>query len=207
MDSYSANVTRRAVLDYLQRSRAAAHFPPRTPPVVVETQTREIIRSWKLDIPEEAYEKCIVAGLALGYAAYQHTSYEFQIAMCLFTFCATIVDDATLVNYQALREFTPRLCTGKAQLRPALDHFIQTITALREFLPEYPANTLYPALMSYVNEEVHCGNEAKELIFGPSSGPYLEYSRSKSGIPEPYALSIWPKDICPDAGEYIQAVP
>ena len=203
----TGTISRKAILNFLQKSRAAARFPPRTAPPPVESKTREIIRSWKLDIPEHLYEKYIVAGIDIGFAAYQHTTHELQIAVSLFTFCATIIDDVALVDTQSLREFIPRLCTGRPQLRPILDHFVQTTVALREFFPEYPANALYSAVLSYVNEEVYCGNEAKELVLSPEAGQYVEYSRFKGGVPEPYALSVWPKDICPDVSEYIQAVP
>ena len=206
MDSTSA-IARKAILNFLQKSRAGARFPPRMAPPTVETRTRETIKSWKLGIPEHLYEKYIVTGIDIGFAAYQHTAYDLQIAVSLFTFCATIVDDVALIDTQALREFIPRLCTGRPQLRPILDHLVHTTVALREFFPEYPANTLYSAVLSYVNEEVYCGNEAKQLVLSPEAGQYVEYSRFKGGIPEPYALCIWPKDICPDVGEYIQAVP
>ena len=207
MNSNLHAISRRAILHYLHKSNAATRFPPRTAPTFVETKTRETIKSWKLDIPEHLYERYIVAGLDIGFAAYQHTSYDFQIAVSLFTFCATIIDDVDLVDTQALREFIPRLCTGKLQLRPILNHFVHTTVALREFFPEYPANTLYSALLSYVNEELYCVNGAKDLVLSSEAGQYVEYCRFKNGIPEPYALSIWPKDICPDISDYIQAIP
>lgn len=203
----TGTVARQSILYFLQKTRAAELFPPRTPPPVVDATVRDTIRSWKLDIPEHLYERYIVAGLDIGFAAYHHTSYDHQIAMSLFTFCATVIDDATLVDNQALREFIPRFCTGQPQLRPLLNRFVESIVTLREFYPEYPANTLYSAVLSYVNEEVYCGNEAKELLLSPEAGQYVEYSRFKGGVPEPYAIGIWPRDICPDVGEYIQAIP
>ncbi|KAK7689817.1 hypothetical protein QCA50_006456 [Cerrena zonata] len=206
MDS-AGTIARQTILYYLRTSRAADRFPPRSPPPIVEAKVRDTIQSWKLDIPEHLYEKYIVAGLDIGYAAYQHTSYDLQIAISLFTFCATVVDDATLVDPQALREFIPRFCTGQPQLQPVLTHFVETTTAMRTFFPSYAANTFYSALVSYVNEEIYCRNEATELVIGPDGGQYVEYSRFKGGIPEPYALSIWPQDICPNVKEYIQAVP
>ena len=106
-----------------------------------------------------------------------------------------------------MREFVTHVCTGNSQVHPILDRLLQTTTALRQFFPEYAANILYPALLSYINEEVYCAGEAEQLVLNPKAKRYLDYSRLKGGIPEPYVIRIWPQDICPDLAEYIQAIP
>ena len=203
----TTNVTRRAILSFLEKTGVAAHFPPRSSPQFVETKVREIIQSWELDIPKEKYEKTIVTGLHLGCAPFHHVSDEFQIALSLFSFCAVVFDDATLVEPNAMREFVPRFCDGKAQLAPILDRLIETASHLRQFLHEYGANTVHSALLMFANEELWHAQHPKQLTVQPDAGGYIEYSRYKNGIPEPYAFAIWPKAICENAEDYIQAIP
>ena len=207
MERPTTAISRRAILHYLHKSHVEARFPPRTIPPSVEARIRESIESWKLDIPEEVYQKCLAVAFGMGYAAYQHTSQDLQVAISLFTFCATLVDSAVWVDIQAMREFVTHVCTGNTQFHPILDRFLQTATALRQFFPEYTANILYIALLAFVNEEVCCAGEAEQLVLSPEAEQYVDYSRFRSGISEPYAISIWPKDICPDLAEYIQAIP
>lgn len=203
----TTQIARRSLLRFLQESRFAERFPPRSPPPAIEAQVREIVRSWKLNIPENTHEKHLIVGVHFGYAAYQHTPYAVQIAVALFTFCATMFDSGVVDDMQALREFIPRFCAGQPQLHPILTQFIATVGALREFLPEYSANLVYPSMMSYANEELYCWKGANELTLQAESGSYIEYSRLKSGMPEPFIACIWPHTMCPDVGEYVQAFP
>ena len=102
-------------MKYLQTTRCAERFPPNTPPPVVEAKVNEVIKSWNLPIPKEKSDKYRICGIHFGYAPYQHTPYEVQIAAALFTFCTTIYDDAAL-DIEAMREFVPRWCEGKPQI-------------------------------------------------------------------------------------------
>lgn len=202
----TASVARRSILDFLRRTKCEAYFPPRTPPPAVEAQVRETVRKWNLDQTEEYYEKHLIVGLDIAYAAYQHTPYEVQIAVALFTFCATVLDDAA-IDMRATHEFIARFCAGEPQLHPILTRFIETAGALREFVPEYTANTIYPSMLSFVNEDLYGRKGAQQLVLCADSGDYIDYSRFKGGMPEPYAVCIWPRSICPDAEEYVQALP
>ena len=195
------------VLDFLQRTRFPDRFPPRTPPTNVEARTREEIKSWHLDVPEEEYEKRLVVGLDIGYAAYQHTSYDVQVAMALFTFCATMFDDAIGPDMKAMQEFIPRICTGQPQLHVILTQFIRSASLVRGYLPDYTANMVHTCMMAYANEEVCGWKDANTLDLRPEAGNYIDYSRYKNGISEPYAACIWPSTMFPDVKEYIQAFP
>lgn len=193
-------------MKYLQTTRCAERFPPNTPPPIVEQKVTEVINSWNLPIPKEKSDKYRICGIHFGYAPYQHTPYEVQIASALFTFCTTIYDDAAL-DIEAMREFVPRWCEGKPQLDPFLDRFVETTMALREFFPPYAANTICSSTMEYGTEEVYNVDEAPDAEFTPDSWQYIEYARLKGGIAEPYAILIWPKSICPNVSEWLQALP
>lgn len=191
----------------MKTTRFPDRFPPRTPPVAVEEKAREIVKSWKLDIPEETYERYIVIGLDIGYAAFQHTPHAVQIAVSVFTFCATMFDDAAGTDIAAMREFIPRVCDGRPQLHPILTHFVECTGALREFLPDYTSNMVHTGTMAFANEELCGWQDANKLTLHPDAGNFVEYSRYKNGISEPYAACIWPRSMCPDVGEYVQAFP
>lgn len=203
----TTNATRRAIMSFLEKTGVAAHFPPRSPPQYVETKVREIIQSWELDISKDKYEKTIVTGLHLGCAPFRHVSDEFQIALSLFSFCVVVFDDATLVEPNTVREFVPRFCDRKAQLAPVHNCFVEAANDLRQFLHEYGANTAHSALLMFANEELRHAQHPKQLTMQPYAGGYIEYSRYKNGIPEPYAFGIWPRDICDNTEDYIQAIP
>ncbi|KAK7688327.1 hypothetical protein QCA50_008699 [Cerrena zonata] len=143
----------------------------------------------------------------LGYAPFHHASYDLQVALSLFTFCAMIFDDAVLIDPNAVQEFVPRFCDGKPQLAPLLDRFVEAASHLRGFLHEYGANSVHSALLMYVNEEVWDAKGAKNMVLHPDAGGYIEYARYKNGVAEPYAFGIWPKALFSDTGEYIQAMP
>lgn len=200
-------IARQAILSYFEKSNVKERFPPRSLPQSVEVKVRKVIHSWNLDIPAEKYEKYIVNAMHLGWAPFTHTSYDLQVALSLFTFCALIFDDAMLVDPKAMQEFVPRFCDGKPQLAPVLGRLVEAANDLRTFLHEYGANTVHSALLMFANEEVWYGKGAKDLVLQPDAGGYIEYSRYKNGITEPFAFSIWPKAICNNTGEYIQAVP
>lgn len=200
-------IARRAILSYLKKSFVEGHIRPRSPPEYVETKVRETIRVWNLDIPEANYEKYVVNCIHLGYAPFQHTSYDLQIAIALFSFCAMIFDDAVLVDATAIQEFVPRFCAGKRQTCRVLDHLVETSSDLCAYLHEYGANTVFSAVLMYTNQELWDGKGAKDLVLRPDAEGYIEYSRIKNGIAEPFAFSIWPKSLGVDAGEYIQAIP
>ncbi|CAL1716300.1 unnamed protein product [Somion occarium] len=204
---FAATISRRAILSYLQQTGAAKRFPPRSPPTTVDHTVREVIRSWNLDIPENVYERYIVCGVDIGFAAYQHTPYDLQIAIALFTFCATIFDDRTWLDPKAMREFIPRFCLGQPQLHPLLDRFVESTMNLRKFFPLYTANTICSAVLEYANEEVYCAEDVDQTMLRPGAWQYVEYTRLKSGIPEPYAIGIWPSSVCSDLKEYVQAIP
>ena len=201
------DITRRVIMSFLEKTGVAARFPPRSPPQYVETKVRETIESWNLDIPKEKYEKSLVNGMHLGYAPFHHAPYGLQIALSLFTFCAMIFDDGVLVDPSAMRGFVSRFCDGEPQLAPILDRFVECASNLRRFLHEYGANTVHSALLMYANEELWYTQRANKLVLRPDAGGYIEYSRYKSGVAEPYAFGIWPKDICDNTEDYIQAIP
>ena len=200
-------MARRFLLDFLQRTRFPDRFPPRTPPPEVEARTREDVKSWELDVPEEEYENRLVVGLHLGYAGFQHTPHDLQVAMSLFTFCATMSDDAIGPDMKAMQEFIPRIIAGKPQLHVVLTQFIRSSSMLREFLPDYTANMVHTCMMGFVNEEVCGWKDANNLDLRPESETYINYSRYKNGIAEPYAACIWPITMFPDVKVYIQALP
>lgn len=206
MDNTAAFL-RRYTLDFFQKTRLTERFPPRSRPVVVETTVREATRAWKLDISDEVYEKCIVVGLDMGYASYQHAPHALQIAVALVTFCATMFDEAVVGDVQAMREFCPRLCTGQPQLHPILTRFVEAGGVLRGFLPDYTANMVYPCLMAFANEELFCWGGANEITLHPEGANYIDYSRFKSGLPEAFVVCIWPRSMFPEVGEYVQALP
>ena len=203
----TTDVARRVIVSFLEKTGVTTHFPPRSPPQHVETKVREIIQSWDLGIPKDKYEKTLVAGLHFGYAPYQHTSYDLQIAFSLFSFCVIAFDDAALIDPNAMRDFVPRFCDGKPQLAPLLDQLVNTANDLRPFLHEYGANTMHPALLMFANEELWYTQHAKQSMIQPDAGAYIEYSRYKTGITESYAFGVWPKAICEGAEDYIQAIP
>ena len=116
-------------------------------------------------------------------------------------------DGAALIDPNAIRDFVPRFCDGKPQLAPILDRMIEVTNDLRQFLHEYGANIVHASLLRYVNEELWYTQHPKQLTMQPDAGGYVEYSRYKTGIPEPYAFAIWPKAICENAEDYIQAIP
>ena len=206
MDPTTANA-RRVVLDFLQRTRFPDRFPPRTAPPAVETKVRETVKSWKLDITDQIADQYIVVGLDIGYAAYQHTPYEIQIDMTLFTFCATMFDDAVGTDMNAMREFIPRICRGKPQLHPILSHFVDYADKLTGYLPDYTANMVHTGMMAFANEELCGWKDANQMTLKAEASNYIEYSRYKNGISEPYAACIWPSELCPEVSEYIQAFP
>ena len=198
---------RRIILAFLEKTRLADRFPPRTAPPAVETKVRETVKSWKLGITDEMTDKYTVVGLEMGYAAYQHTPHTVQIAVSLFTSCLTMFDDAAGANMQSMQEFIPRICRGKPQLHPLLTHLIECADVITQYLPNYTANMIHSGLMAFVNEEISGRENENQLTLKPDASNFIEYSRYKSGIPEPYAASIWPASICPDVSEYIQAFP
>ena len=198
---------RRIILDFLERTHLADRFPPRTAPPAVEAKVRETVKSWKLDITDEMANKYIVVGLDIGYAAYQHTPHIVQIAMSLFTFCVTMFDDSVGVDAQALQEFVPRICHGKPQLHPILTHLLECADMITQQLPNYTANTIHSGLMAFVNEELSGRDDGYQIALKPDACTYIEYSRYKNGLPEPFAACIWPMSMCPDVNEYIQAFP
>ena len=206
MDS-TLDIARRSLSDFLQRTKFPERFPNRLPPPSVERSARETVRSWQLDIPEHIYRKHLDVGINIGFAAYQDTQEEVQVAIALFTFCATMIDEAVTKDTSAIREFVPRFCAGQPQLHPILTRFVETVGALRKFLPEYTANMVYPAMMAFVNEELFCREAAGNLTWRSNSENFMEYSRLKSGMPEPYTACIWLCSAFPDASDYIQAFP
>lgn len=164
------------------------------------------MQSWDLDIPREQCEKSLIAGLHIGCSAYEHASYDYQVAMSLFTTCAIFLDDG-LIDAQAVREFVPRFYTKEPQLSPALDRFVETTKHLCTFLPDYGANAVYASVLDYANEELWLSGDGKDLVLHPDSRCYVESSRIKGGMGAPHAFGIWPKSICADIKEYIQGIP
>ena len=203
----TTDVARRVIVSFLEKTGVMARFPPRSPPQDVETKVREIIQSWDLDIPKDKYEKSIVSGIHFGTAPFQHTSHDLQISFSLFSFCAFMFDDAALIDPNAMREFVPRFCDGKPQLAAVLNRMVEAASSIRHFLHEYGANTVHPALLMYANEELWYAQRPKQMTIHPDAGGYIDYSRYRGGIAEPYAFAIWPKAICESAEDYIQAIP
>ena len=138
---------------------------------------------------------------------YKHNPDDVQIAVALFTFCASLFDDARGMDIQAMREFIPRFCTGQPQLHPILTHLIESARMVAEVLPQYTANTVYISLLAGCNEELCCCEGISNIISSAHAGTFEEYSRSKSGLPEPYVATIWPLCTFPKVSEYIQAFP
>ncbi|KAK7688330.1 hypothetical protein QCA50_008702 [Cerrena zonata] len=198
--------SRRAISQFLQETQVANRFPARSLPSPVESKVREVFQSWGLDIPKEKYENRLVAAIQFACWAYEHVSYDFQVAMSLFTVCVLILDD-DLIATQTLREFVPRFCTGEPQGAPILDRLIEAVRGLCAFFPDYSANATYASILTYANEELWLNTDAKNLVLRSGSKKYVDFSRNKGGLPEPYAFGIWPKSICADTTEYIQAVP
>ena len=84
---------------------------------------------------------------------------------------------------------------------------VEATNNLRQFLHEYGANTVHSSLLMFANEELWYTRHTDKLVLRPDAGGYIEYSRYKSGVAEPYAFGIWPKDIFDNAEDYIQAIP
>ncbi|KAK7689805.1 hypothetical protein QCA50_006444 [Cerrena zonata] len=106
-----------------------------------------------------------------------------------------------------MREFIPRICSGEPQSDPILVHFLEMAGDLRGYLPDYTANMVHMRMMTFANEKLCGWKDANQLALKPEAGNYIEYSRYKNGISEPYAACIWPTSLCPDVAEYIQAFP
>ena len=198
---------RRIILEFMEKTRLADRFPTITVASAVEAKVRETFKSWELNITDETAEEYIIVGLEMCYAAYQHTPHAVQIAMALFSICVAMLDDVVGTDIQSMREFVPSICRGKPQLHPLLTHFVECADMITQYLPNYTANMIHCGLMAYVNEELNVKDNGSQLVLKPDTSSYIEYSRYKSGVPEPYAASMWPRSICPDVNEYIQAFP
>ena len=198
---------RDAILEFLQRIDFVGPLPRNEYPSIVEETVRNTIESWNLGLPDNVCKAHLVVGLDIGTATYRHTPYSVQIAVALFTFCATLFDDATGLDIEAMREFIPRFCTGRPQLHPILTHLIDSAKMLAEQLPRYTANNVYISLLAGCNEELCCWEGTNSLVLSSHAGTFVEYSRSKSGTPEPYVAAIWPRCAFPNVSEYIQAFP
>lgn len=195
------------VRGFLQKINFVGPLPRQKYPPTVEKAVRRTINSWNLALSKDVCEAHLTVGLDIGTVTYGHTTDSIQIAIALFTFCATLFDDARGMDMQAMREFIPRFCAGQEQLHPILTHLIESTKMLADQLPQYTANKVYISLLAGCNEELCCREGTNRLTLSSYAGTFIDYSRSKSGTPEPYVAAIWPRSAFPDVSEYIQAFP
>ena len=90
---------------------------------------------------------------------------------------------------------------------PEVTHLLECADMITQQLPSYTANTIHSGLMAFVNEELSGRDDGYQIALKPDAYTYIEYSRYKNGLPEPFAACIWPMSMCPDVNEYIQAFP
>ncbi|CAL1702646.1 unnamed protein product [Somion occarium] len=200
----AASLTRDAVQSFLQRSRLVQRFGSRVPPSPVESKVRETIHSWNLGVLEDILEKSIANGLGIGFMSYQHASYELQVVISLFTACNFLFDDC-VVPPEALQQFGRRFYRQLPQLHPVLDKFIEMAVALGDYYPLYSADMICAGTLQYGSEEILLSERSDLSTLQPGATEYIEYSRLKGGIPEPFAYCAWPSSICPDVNEYISS--
>lgn len=198
---------RHALLRFFHATGLHNHFGARTHPVVEDTVLKTI-QLWGLQIPDGVWQKYAFCALDIATTAYRATTVDQQISVALFTFLATLFDDA-LMGLDAMREFVPRFYGGLPQTHPILTRFHQMTLELGTYCPHITANTLVSATMEYANAEVFVreGRDQVASRLQRESSEYIEYVRMKEGIPEVYAVLVWPRDMCPDVTQYVQAIP
>lgn len=178
------------------------------PDPAVNKLIQERLRKWDLGMASDAYEKAFIAGLCIALTAYQHTPLEVQVEVALYTGLVIVVDDR-LVDAAAVQEFVPRFCSGSRQLHPTLDRLVESCHDLEKYHAAYAANVIFSATMDFVNCELlsRGGNDVMGFRVHQNSLPYIRYFREKDGIVGAYSAFIWPKEVFPDANEYVQAFP
>ncbi|KAI0073461.1 terpenoid synthase [Panus rudis PR-1116 ss-1] len=201
-----AAIARAAILELFHKTQLDERFPSRSPPPEVNERVRRTVASWDLGIPTEIYEPYLTCGIDIGYAAYRHTSYDVQVAISLYTFCATLYDDA-IIDLDTMRKFPLSLYAGQPQPHPLLHYFMEKTLDLRQYYPPYAANAICSGTLEYANAEILAREGADDMSIRPNATQYVEYFRSKGGVAEPYAVFMWPSTVCSDPLSYVQAIP
>ena len=175
----------------------------------MKTKFYEVINSRNISLPEDVIEKYATIGLSIATTAYRHiTDVDMQVCLAIYTF-ATYAADDDVIPVTVLREFVPRFYGRLAQLHPVLELLVENLTQMMpKHYATYNANAIVAASMEYFNAEMfERDGSAAGMEISRTSVFFVDYMRWKSGIGEAFAAQIWPKDMCPDTKDYIQAIP
>ncbi|KAH8100321.1 isoprenoid synthase domain-containing protein [Cristinia sonorae] len=199
-----ATLSRKAILDYFDKTRVNEHFGSLTPDPEVARRVRQKIADFNLGIPAKVCERYTQTGLDIVATAFRHTPPDAQVLSAICTFCTAAFDDG-VVDMEASLQFTERFIDRRPQLHPLLDLYVDTLVSMRGPYKGYSATAMVANCLDFGNAEMFT-RQAGALVLTSDSSQYIEYMRMKEGFSDCYACFIWPHATCPDPKRYIQAI-
>lgn len=200
------HLCRSVILDFFDRTGVLDYMGSRTPHPSLHQQFFSVLSTWNLDFSPSAQDHYSELSLNLAITAYRATSLNLQLHIALFTYLSSLFHDG-FVPLTAMREFHSRFYAGQSQLHPILNRWIEVTMAMQSYFPPHTANTLVSSLLATVNAAVFAREGGDHLVSTSRSPSYLDYKKSREGVPEAYSVMIWPKDLCPHTVSYIEAMP
>ncbi|KAI8270627.1 hypothetical protein K4K58_008452 [Colletotrichum sp. SAR11_239] len=146
-------------------------------------------------------------GLTLACAYYPTHPFAVKLHIAIYSWLAIYIDDDDAGN-DDLAGFQERFHKGEPQPSALLSRFAEVLHDMSKYYEPLVANFIVCSTLQFVNAtllerhgEFHGLKHCKEASGWP------DYVRDRSGVPEAYAYFIFPKEQCPNIGQYMQGIP
>ncbi|KAK2773008.1 hypothetical protein CKAH01_13672 [Colletotrichum kahawae] len=140
-------------------------------------------------------------------AYYPTHPFEVKLHIAIYSWLAIYIDDDDAGN-DDLAGFQERFHKGETQPSALLTRFAEVLYDMSKYYEPLVANFIVCSTLQFVNAtllerrgEFHGLKHCKEASGWP------DYVRDRSGVPEAYAYFIFPKEQCPNIGQYMQGIP
>ncbi|KAJ8133476.1 hypothetical protein O1611_g150 [Lasiodiplodia mahajangana] len=146
-------------------------------------------------------------GANYAYVCYPNLPLEFRLWPGIYTWLATTVDDDAYKNPEEWSQFVPRFFTGTKQHNSVAQEFDRWLRLSYEYYSPTIASSIITASLNFVNATVLEGSEVPKMVRTAGGENWAYYFREKTGIAEVYSLMTFPKTLCPEMSQYMEALP